>query len=164
MTATQKQIAASNSDALARSFITQVRLLMGSRWVEPVAEYRFAREVVGNDAGVRKRLSEAGLRDWAFDFAWPELKLAVEIEGGIWSGGRHTRGKGFDEDCRKYNSAVKLGWRVYRFTRVSIDDERSAASWFADVLYTAHRQSLSVVAKRLGSGLGCTPAPAHSFE
>lgn len=53
-------------------------------------------------------------RRWRFDFAWPELKFAVEVEGGVHSGGRHTRGKGFEEDCIKYGEAMKLGWDVYR--------------------------------------------------
>lgn len=55
-------------------------------------------------------------RRWRFDFAWPLKKIAVEIEGGVWSNGRHTRGSGFIEDCRKYNEAVILGWRVIRVT------------------------------------------------
>lgn len=55
-------------------------------------------------------------RKWQFDFAWPERKLAVEIEGGTYSGGRHTRGKGFEGDCEKYNAALLLGWRLLRFT------------------------------------------------
>lgn len=54
-------------------------------------------------------------RDWALDFAW-DNKVAVEIEGGAFSGGRHTRGAGFTEDCEKYNAAVLLGWRLLRFT------------------------------------------------
>lgn len=55
-------------------------------------------------------------RRFRFDFAWPEEKIAVEIEGGIWSGGRHTRGKGYQKDMEKYNLAVLEGWRVLRFT------------------------------------------------
>jgi len=55
-------------------------------------------------------------RKWRFDFAWPLEKFAVEIEGGVWSNGRHNRGKGFIEDCIKYNEAVMLGWRVIRVT------------------------------------------------
>jgi len=55
-------------------------------------------------------------RKWALDFAFCESKLAVEIEGGVWSRGRHTRGKGYIADCEKYREAVKLGWRVLRYT------------------------------------------------
>lgn len=56
------------------------------------------------------------IRRWRFDFCWPDKLLAVEIEGGTYSGGRHTRGVGFEEDCEKYNAAQELGWRVFRFT------------------------------------------------
>lgn len=56
-------------------------------------------------------------RKWRFDYAWPEYdQIAVEIEGGIWSGGRHVRGKGYLGDLHKYNEAARLGWRVFRFT------------------------------------------------
>lgn len=55
-------------------------------------------------------------RKWRFDFAWPEMMIAVEIEGGTWAGGRHSRGKGFEKDCEKYNEAAILGWTVLRFT------------------------------------------------
>lgn len=53
-------------------------------------------------------------RRWRFDFAWPEFKLAVEIDGGTWSGGRHTRGAGFAKDCEKMNAAQLAGWVVFR--------------------------------------------------
>lgn len=53
-------------------------------------------------------------RKWRFDFADPKIKLAVEVEGGVYSRGRHTRGSGFIQDCAKYNEAALLGWRVLR--------------------------------------------------
>lgn len=55
-------------------------------------------------------------RRWRFDFAWPTACVAVEIEGGSWMQGRHTRGAGYARDCEKYNAAVMAGWRVLRFT------------------------------------------------
>ncbi len=59
-------------------------------------------------------------RRWRFDFADTKAKIAVEIEGGVWSGGRHTRGKGFGEDCVKYNRAQELGWTVFRYTTAMV--------------------------------------------
>jgi very-short-patch-repair endonuclease len=59
-------------------------------------------------------------RKWRFDFAWPENKRAMEVEGGVWTGGRHTRGSGFLKDCEKYNAAASLGWRVFRFTPIQV--------------------------------------------
>lgn len=55
------------------------------------------------------------VRKWRFDFAWPARMIAVEVEGGIWTGGRHTRGKGFLDDSEKYNQAALNGWMVLRF-------------------------------------------------
>lgn len=53
-------------------------------------------------------------RKWRFDFAWPDLKIAVEIDGGQFKkfGGRHAR----DSDREKLNEAVLLGWSVLRFS------------------------------------------------
>lgn len=64
-------------------------------------------------------------RDWRFDFAWPSSRIAVEVEGGSWAGGRHTRGRGFEEDCEKYNAAAEAGWRVFRFTSDMVEDGRA---------------------------------------
>jgi very-short-patch-repair endonuclease len=57
-------------------------------------------------------------RRWKFDFALgvEHGDIAVEIEGGSWSAGAHTRGKHFEQDCEKYAEAVIIGWRVFRFT------------------------------------------------
>ncbi len=55
-------------------------------------------------------------RRWRFDWAFPLNRVAIECEGGIWTGGRHTRGGGFESDCEKYNAAIALGWMVFRVT------------------------------------------------
>jgi len=83
---------------------------------EPKEEYHFAAEQVGLGPGLRARLRAAGLRDWRFDFAWPKEKVAVECEGGVFSRGRHTRGRGYAADCEKYNAAAALGWALIRAT------------------------------------------------
>lgn len=58
-------------------------------------------------------------RRWRFDFAWPDARVAVEIDGGQWArgGGRHNR----DSDREKLNEAAALGWRVLRFSGQMID-------------------------------------------
>ena len=66
-------------------------------------------------------------RRFRFDLAWPVRKLAVEIEGGTWSRGRHTRGKGFAADCIKYNEAALLGWHVLRVTTEMVEDGTALA-------------------------------------
>ncbi len=53
-------------------------------------------------------------RRWKFDFCFPEHGVAVEIEGGIWVDGRHSRGSGMEADMSKYNEAAILGYRVLR--------------------------------------------------
>lgn len=61
-------------------------------------------------------------RKWKFDFAWPEHKVAVEVDGATWVGGRHTRGAGYRKDCEKLNEAILLGWKVFRVTSDMVKD------------------------------------------
>jgi len=54
-------------------------------------------------------------RRWKFDFAYPVLKIAFEVEGGIWQGkSGHNTGAGILRDIEKYNTATLMGWRVFR--------------------------------------------------
>lgn len=55
-------------------------------------------------------------RKWRADFHIEGTKLLVEVEGGIWSGGRHTRGNGYLGDMDKYNAATAMGYQVFRFS------------------------------------------------
>jgi hypothetical protein len=63
-------------------------------------------------------------RRWRLDYAWPEHKLALEVEGGVWIRGRHNRGTGFMRDIEKYNALACAGWRLLRCVP---DDVRSLA-------------------------------------
>ena len=60
-------------------------------------------------------------RRFRFDFAYPDKKIAVEGEGGVWINGRHNRGQGFINDCEKYNIACLMGWKVLRYTSENLE-------------------------------------------
>lgn len=81
-----------------------------------VALCRRCHELGPGVTGIRFRHEYSHERDWRFDFAWPPQHLALEVDGGTWNGGRHVRGAGYEEDCRKLNEALVRGWRVLRFT------------------------------------------------
>ena len=66
-------------------------------------------------------------RKWRLDRAWPGHRVGVEVQGGTWSNGRHTRGEGYEQDCEKANGAALLGWIVLRVTPRMIDDGRALA-------------------------------------
>lgn len=60
---------------------------------------------------------------WRWDMAWPRLhasngrmlKVAVEVNGGAWSGGRHVRGEGYLNDLEKLNAGQIQGWIVLQY-------------------------------------------------
>lgn len=54
-------------------------------------------------------------RKWRVDFALVGPRIAIEVEGAIWTAGRHTRGSGFIKDIDKYNALALAGWRLLRF-------------------------------------------------
>ena len=72
---------------------------------KPVPEYRFCKS-----------------RRWKFDFCFVKAQLALEIEGGVWTNGRHTRGSGFIKDMEKYHQANLLGFKLLRVTPEQLDN------------------------------------------
>lgn len=83
----------------ARKVYPLVGLCAAAGLPTPTPEYRFHPE-----------------RMWRLDYAWPERMVAVEIEGGIFVAGRHSRGAGMLGDMAKYNAATLLGWRLLRYS------------------------------------------------
>jgi len=79
---------------LEAEFALQIRAL---GLPDPVREYRFH-----------------PVRKFRLDFAWPELKIGVEVDGGTFNGGRHVRGIGFRNDCIKLNLLSCSGWRLLK--------------------------------------------------
>lgn len=66
-----------------------------------------------------KEFSFALPRKWRFDYLLTSAKgwkCAIEIEGGIWTNGAHVRGKHYESDMEKYNSAAVAGYKVLRFS------------------------------------------------
>lgn len=51
------------------------------------------------------------IRRWRFDMAWPEIMIALEIEGK-----GHANFNRYQGDLEKYNAAAELGWRVFRIS------------------------------------------------
>ena len=68
-------------------------------------EYHFAPVVDGKP-----------VRRWRADWAYPSAYVLVEIDGGLFVGGRHTRGAAFQQDAQKRNIAQLLGWTVIVLT------------------------------------------------
>lgn len=89
----------SRTSAAAAPIYPLVGLCRAAGLPEPVPEYRFHPH-----------------RKWRADYAWPLHRVIVEIDGGAWSGGRHTRGAGFIADLEKLNAAALLGYAVLRYT------------------------------------------------
>ena len=82
----------------------QERLFIHHGCPAPVPEYKFHKT-----------------RKWRLDYAWPDKKIAMEIEGGVWIAGRHNRAPGFIKDMEKYNQLALYGWRLFRFQPGKID-------------------------------------------
>jgi len=74
------------------------------------------------------------VRLWRLDFAHIESRVGIELHGGTWVKGRHTRGGGFAADREKINAAQLQGWLVLEFC---------AATW------EAIRQAMDAIAKRM---------------
>lgn len=52
-------------------------------------------------------------RKWRFDFCWPNQKVALEIQGGIWMArGGHNTGVALRKEHEKRNEAARRGWRI----------------------------------------------------
>jgi hypothetical protein len=60
-------------------------------------------------------------RLYRFDRAWPAHLVAVEIQGGLWVNGAHSRGSGVERDCVKLSIAAAMGWRVLPVSKAMIE-------------------------------------------
>lgn len=105
----------------------------------PVSRFEPLLRSAGLPAPVREHRFHP-VRRWRFDYAWLVEKVALEVEGGVWTGGRHTRGAGFLGDMEKYNAATVAGWRVVRVTPSKLC--ASATLGMLEALLMPERKSL----------------------
>jgi hypothetical protein len=67
-------------------------------------------------------------RDFRWDYAWPQLRVLVEIQGA-----QHRIKKMFKADIEKRALAMLAGWRCLELDRHSISTERSV-EWLSALL------------------------------
>lgn len=90
------------------------RVVKGQR-VQSEGEVTLARDLRALKINFEQEYKFHPERKWRADFFITGTNILIEVEGGIWSGGRHTRGKGFIADMEKYNAAAVMGFKVLRF-------------------------------------------------
>lgn len=72
-------------------------------------------------------------RKWRADFAYPDQRVLIEVEGGIWTQGRHVRGQGYINDIEKYTTAALMGFTVVRLAPEHIENG-IAIAWIRQAL------------------------------
>ena len=84
--------------------------------VQSIGEATLARDLTALKIQFEQEFYFHATRKWRADFHIIGHKLLIEVEGGIWTQGRHTRGKGYLDDMEKYNETTALGYRLLRFS------------------------------------------------
>lgn len=103
---------------LEQAFLSWWGLLAPRGAPQPEANYRFH-----------------PVRRWMADFAWPDSRVLVEMEGGTFARGRHVRPMGFRRDAEKYNAATLMGFKVLRYTSdMLIDDPAGVVNEIASAV------------------------------
>ena len=95
---------------------------MSSRKKASALESRFASlwDALGGVELVREfRFDKT--RRWRADFASESARILIEVEGGVWRGGRHTNPQGFISDAEKYLAATLQGWTVIRLVEAQLN-------------------------------------------
>lgn len=98
----KKQASKAKSDAIT----SKMRLLND----------RFQTKLAALQIGFKTEYQFEPKRKWRADYYFPSANLVLEIEGGAYTNGRHTRGKGFLADMEKYNAMTMLGIKLLRCT------------------------------------------------
>ena len=84
-----------------------------------IAMVLFAFEASGDITTFDQAVDFHPVRKWRFDWAIPDIKVAIEYEGLMSEKSGHTTPTGYTSDCEKYNAAALLGWTVLRYTALN---------------------------------------------
>jgi hypothetical protein len=101
------------------------RLLFASRHPDlpqPLRDHKFA-ECVG--------------RKFKLDFAWPDIKLGCELDGGGMRS-RHATVKGYATDCDKVNLGIALGWRLMRYNVIHMRRMEDVVDQVAEIVRNSY--------------------------
>lgn len=61
-------------------------------------------------------------RKFQCDLVWQSARLVVEVNGGAFIGGRHSRGMGQIKDWEKLNMLTLAGWRILQVSPRGVTD------------------------------------------
>ena len=93
-------------------------------------------------------------RRYRWDFAHPETKVAIEINGQIWHKGGHSSGKGLLRDYEKMNLAASQGWRVFVLAGEMITEQ-----WLGSIANAIQQLSLTAIGDPNEIAVNCQTKP-----
>lgn len=96
-------------------------------------------------------------RKWRFDYAIPALKIAVECDGGVWTGGRHVSPQGYIRDMEKINEAQAAGWIVLRFTPQQLITQETITIIRRTIKQRINERAMEASCRRDSRVDGCEP-------
>lgn len=107
---------------------------------DPEAHFLFLWQAAGGPVPITQELQFHPTRKWRADFAIQSAGVLIEIEGGAFSRGRHTRGTGFANDAEKYLEATLLGWTLIRLIpqQLNLTTIERIISWIAERQKSPH--------------------------
>ena len=85
--------------------------------------------------GLMREYKFADGRRFRFDY-YHLTGVAIELEGGVWTRGRHTRPSGFLNDMEKYNLAASMGILVFRIPSHDI-----STKWLYQIIETINKRT-----------------------
>lgn len=82
-------------------------------------------QLAGLCDGLERQYRFHPTRKFRADFAYPARRLLIEVQGGSWVGGGHTRGAGYERDCERMNLATLEGYQMMWFTSSMVRQGRA---------------------------------------